>query len=527
MHKSSALRRSVLKTKSSHEIMKPFQSIRCFTAALLFTALLAPPTTGFSSDPPAPEKKPDAPAAEEKTETPPAEKKSEPPATHVITRGSIKVKVQLDAVLESVEMAPVKIEPKAWTDFPVLEAVPHGTRVKKGDILVKFDTEKLTDQIEDLEKDSPGAKLALELAEAELKNLDQATPLRLEAAQRSQRRADEDYSYFQSTGREQREKNAHFMVKNAEQRLENAAEELAQLEKMYLADDLTEETEEIILKRQKFAVEAAVFSLESSRLHSERELKVMIPREHENLKSQKIDQELTLALAEVSIPRALVRKQLDLDKLKRDQRKAVKRLADLKADLEQLTLPAPMDGIVYYGSSESGKWPTAAAIAKKLVPNGKLSANEVFITIVNPEKMILRTVVPESDLSRVSVGLKGEASPVSASEKKLAAEIEELGMIPLPGGGFEAKLSFERADGVHLMPGMNAKLTFGDAQKSGVLLAPKDAVFTEGQQKHVFLAKAEGAPEKRTVKTGETDEKMTEIVEGVSEGDTILLKKPE
>jgi HlyD family secretion protein len=483
--------------------------------------------TAYSSDPPPPEKKNETPAAEEKAETPSPGKKAEKPATHAVTRGAIKVKVQLDAVLESVEMAPLKIEPKAWTDFTVLEAVPHGTRVKKGDVLVKIDTEKLTDQIDDLEKDRPGSKLALELAEAELKNLEHTTPLRLEGAQRSQRRSDEDYTYFESTAREQREKNAVFLVKNAEQRLENAAEELAQLEKMYLADDLTEETEEIILKRQKFAVEAAVFSLEAARLHSERELKVMIPREHENLKSQKIDQELALALAEVSIPRALVRKHLDLEKLKRDQAKAAKRLADLKGDLEQLAITAPMDGIVYYGACDNGKWPTAAALAKKLIPTGKLSANEIFITIVNPDKMILRTVVPESDLSRVSVGLKGDAAPVSAPERKLAVKLDELGLVPLPGGGFEARLSFQRMDGLHLMPGMNAKISFGEAQKHGVILAPKDAVFTEGQQKHVFLAKADGAHEKRTVKTGETDDKMTEIVEGLAEGDTIYLGKPE
>ena len=44
-------------------------------------------------------------------------------------------------------------------------------------------------------------------------------------------------------------------LKSSEQTLEYQLEELKQLEKMYKEDDLTEETEEIVLKRQRDAVE--------------------------------------------------------------------------------------------------------------------------------------------------------------------------------------------------------------------------------------------------------------------------------
>src|SRR5207244_9488546 len=108
-----------------------------------------------------------------------------------------KSKPQLDAVFEAVEMAALKLEAKTWTDLTVLEAVPHGARVKKGDTLVKLDLEKLKDQIEELERDRPAATLAYELASAELENLEQTTPLRLEIARRSKRLADEDLAYFE------------------------------------------------------------------------------------------------------------------------------------------------------------------------------------------------------------------------------------------------------------------------------------------------------------------------------------------
>jgi len=455
------------------------------------------------------------------------EKKPEGPATHTIARGALKPKVQLDAVVEAVEMAPVKLEPKAWTDLTVLEAVSHGARVKKGDLLVRLDTEKIKDQLDDLDQDRPASTLALELSQSELENLTQTTPLKLEAAKRTQRQSDEDLAYFEKAGRALKEKTTAYNVKSAEQRLEGAKEELTQLEKMYKADDLTEETEEIILKRQKFAVDFAEFGLEASRQNAEQSLKTAVPREYETLKNQKRDQELALTLAEQTLPKTLTKKKLDIEKSKRDQRKAEKKLADLKRDLELLVVRSPADGIVYYGACENGKWTTGAAVAKKLIPTGKLTANEVFITIVNPEKLVLRSVVPESDLSQVKIGMEGKAAPVAAPEKKLEVKLEDLGDIPLPSGGFEAKLSIEREESVRLVPGMNCKVSFGESKKSDALLAPKDAVFIEGKQAYVFFAKGDAKPEKRKVKTGDADARMVQLLSGVSEGDRILLQKPE
>jgi hypothetical protein len=149
------------------------------------------------------------------------------------------------------------------------------------------------------------------------------------------------------------------------------------------------------------------------------------------------------------------------------------------------------------------------------------------MTVVNADKLILKGIVPEGDLSNFKPGLKGKASPVSAPEKKLPVKLEEIGYIPMPGGGFEATLSVQPDKALRLMPGMNCKITFADSEKGDTLLAPKQAVFSEGDQSHVFLVTKNGQLDKQTVKTGKSDEKMIEILEGLSEGDKISLKKPE
>lgn len=455
----------------------------------------------------------------------PARAAGEPPA-HAVQRAALKTTVQWDGVFEARQMHPVKLTPKAWADLTVIDAVAHGSRVDKGDVLARIDTEKLREQLADLERGQPAAKTALELAEAELANLEKSTPLRLEAARRAQRVATEEYDYFVTTGRAQREQSAAFNVKSSEQRLESAQEELRQLEKMYKADDLTEETEEIIIKRQRFAVESALYYLENAKRFAERELRILLPREHEALRAKKQDEDIALALAEESLPRNLEKKRQDVDKMRRDQARTLERIRDLKQDLAMLDVRAPAAGIVYHGACENGRWTTGALVSKKLVPGGKLTVNEVFLTIVDPSVLRIKAVVQEADLAKVKAGWKAEAVPTSAPQSKLVATLEDIGFVPLPTGGYEATLSVEADPAARLMPGMTCKVTFKDASREGVLAVPKEAVFTENTQRHVLL-KTKAGHEKRTVKTGDSDDTFIEITDGLKEGDVILLKKPE
>lgn len=381
--------------------------------------------------------------------------------TNAVAVAPVAKSYQLDAVFEAVTMVPVAAVPKVWADLTVVEVVPHGTRVNRGDVLVKLDLDKLRDQIQDWELDRPSWGMALQLATAELENLQVTTPLKLDAAKRTQRVAAEDLAYFEKTGRTQKEKAVTYNVKTAQQKLNNDTEELKQLEKMYKADDLVEETEEIILKRQKFAVEFAQYSLEAATLGAEWSLQTTIPRESEIFKAQKREQDATLAWSEQALPVTLARKQFDLEKLKRDQKKSEKRLADLKADLESLTLRAPIDGLVYYGACETGRWTTGPTVAKKLVPGGKLTPSEVIMTIVSPDKLRLKAVIQESDLAQFQPGQDGSATLVSAPDRKFTVRLDEISAVPLPTGGFEARLSLGGMLPGRVTPGMTCKVSFG------------------------------------------------------------------
>src|SRR5262249_45341065 len=148
----------------------------------------------------------------------------------------------------------------------VKKALEHGTPVKKGDVMMEMDLEKIDLALRDLRLERKLTELAIRQAREELPILEKSLPLDLAMAERGKKQADEDLKQFLDVDRAMMASDAEQSVKMATFSLESAREELKQLQKMYRDKDLTEETEEIILKRQRFYVEMYDHFLKESRI---------------------------------------------------------------------------------------------------------------------------------------------------------------------------------------------------------------------------------------------------------------------
>ena len=85
-----------------------------------------------------------------------------------------------------------------------------------------------------------------------------------------------------------------------------------------------------------------------------------------------------------------------------------------------------------------------------------------------------------------------------------------------------ARLLFDNPDGV-LRPGMYANATIGAAERSMVLAVPREAVLRTGTQDSVILALGEGHFQPVMVHTGAENDDYVEIVDGLEEGQKIVL----
>jgi HlyD family secretion protein len=474
-----------------------------------------------------PAAKPDAPAASS-----PGTAK---PATSRVEKGPFKIEIVLSGIFEAQRMTEVSVRPRASAWPLVVErAIELGTPVKKGDILVEFDREKIDKAIDDAEVENALGDLALKQAEEEVPILEKALPIDLIAALRAKTEADEDLKKFLEIDRSNSERSAQFTVKQSVEYLEYAKEELRQLEKMYRSKDLTEETEEIILRRHRFQVEAGEFSLKEAQLRRDQTLKVDLPRQELRARENAVKLAIDLEKARVLLPLNLNQKRLTLAKLKQDHAKSAEKLADLRRDRDALNVHAPTDGLVYYGRCEGGHW-SAAATAAKLRKGGVIAPDEVFITVVSPRPVDVRATIDEKDLHYLlqPKELRGLVTPTFDPNHRLPARVASVLPVPREAGKFEAVITVEIGnDNVAIKPGMACTVKIVPYRRENALAVPATAVFeddlTDIPMHYVYLSKPDnnGKFPKRTVKTGITTGGKTEILDGLVEGDEVLTSKP-
>jgi multidrug efflux pump subunit AcrA (membrane-fusion protein) len=465
----------------------------------------------------------------------PAFSKNGKPASAKVESGPFQIEVTAAGVFESDRMTEVSIRPKAWTMPLVVErAVELGTPVKKGDILLELDRSKIEKAIQDHEIEIGLVELALKQAQEELPVLEKNTVVDLAAAERSKAQADEDLKRLREIDRPQAERSTQFNVKRTAEYLEYSKEELRQLEKMYRSKDLTEETEEIILRRQRFQVENSEFFLKEAELQRDQALKVDLPRREERAVESATKMAIELAKARAVLPLTVNQKRLALAKLKYDHTRSAERLADLRLDRDAMVVHSPADGIVYYGRCNRGHW-SPAAMAANLRKGGIVAADEPFMTVAAPSHLSIRASIDEKDLSEVlqPKELNGLITPSFSTLLRMPGRLVSVATVAREPGKFEAVVSVEIGQAsAAIKPGMTCSIKFVTYRSERALTVPSVAVFEDDSagklSNYVYLAQPgrDGKYPKRPVKSGRSSAGRTEILEGLSAGDEVLIARP-
>jgi len=119
------------------------------------------------------------------------------PALVKAETGKLVIETSLKGTLEAEQTSELFIEAKSFAGpFTVKSAATHGTRVKKGDVVLELDTVKIDQALSDLRLEREIADIALKQAKDELPILEQSLPLNLVAAERDKQNAEEDFKRY-------------------------------------------------------------------------------------------------------------------------------------------------------------------------------------------------------------------------------------------------------------------------------------------------------------------------------------------
>ncbi|MDD5108231.1 MAG: HlyD family efflux transporter periplasmic adaptor subunit [Candidatus Omnitrophica bacterium] len=147
--------------------------------------------------------------------------------------------------------------------------------------------------------------------------------------------------------------------------------------------------------------------------------------------------------------------------------------------------------------------------------------------VVLSDKLIARAQVDETDIGKVKLGQKAMVILDAYPNTKIKAAVEHI--------YYESQtVNNVTIYPVDLLPdkvpeffrsGMNATLDFVEKSKEDVLLVPVGAVYRDKQKSFVLIKKENQVePVVQMVELGITDDKNVEVISGVTEKNTLILK---
>lgn len=199
-----------------------------------------------------------------------------------------------------------------------------------------------------------------------------------------------------------------------------------------------------------------------------------------------------------------------------------------KEQLEACVVTAPIDGLVVYGTTGGGRWwrsEDSLQIGRDLYPN------QLLATIPDTTTMIANVKVHETQSSQIQpempVSIKIDAMP----ELHLTGVVKSIGVMAEQSFGtqvreYTVKILIDGENNWDLKPSMRCKADIMLGTVEQVLAVPLQAVFIEEGKHNVWLQKGRKYS-KHSVKIGRSSETSIEILEGLEEVDTVLLRQPD
>ena len=417
----------------------------------------------------------------------------------------------------------LKLDTKSLPALEVVSLVDHGTKVKKGDSLVVFKSEGMDQKLADLKQAITAGELSLAQAELDLATLEKTTPEQLKRIEQQAKVASEELEYFTKTRREAEVQTADQSLNRQRQVLASYEEELKQLLKMYEADDITEDTEEIILKKQKDTVAYAAFLVEMEILDHKRKISVSLPREELALTEKRDDTALQLAKARQDLPRALELKKIEFAKLKTSLERQKKELTDLQHDRNFFEVKASEDGWFYHGAIENGTW-TTAEMLKVLTPRGAVPAGKVFATLVpSGAKLLLYASASQADAVALQPQSKGFATLTGSDGALIPVSVAKVAPVPGADGTYRTSLAAEWPQSITPVSGQSYEVKIISYENEKAIAVPVKALDLDSKGWSVQVKLTDGKTERRTVTRGKASAETAEITAGLKPGDVVIV----
>jgi multidrug efflux pump subunit AcrA (membrane-fusion protein) len=437
----------------------------------------------------------------------------------VVHRGDIRLDIHADGYLEPVGALEVRIDPKAYTGELKIGAIAdNGAHVKKGDTLLRIDSDEYDRQLVAAQNDAVLAHANLDKAKSDVALGEKADTLAMNMQKEHQAEADGSVNWWEKVDGPIQLTIADFSAREADFQLQDSEEQLDELKKMYKSEELTNETTDIVMKRAIQEIELGKISDTVYHEQADEFSKFHYDFLHKRVTDEAgAADQLTDELQAQQAQSKTVR-QTSLAGAQSVADAADRKVADLKADGKRLSVAAPADGVVLYGQLVSGNWQNDDEQALRVGQN--VQPKQVMLTFFTPGKIRGTVELTESQFFSVPPGAKAMLTPAAFAGLSLSGTCDQSvpqGHATQTGVQYSMRVALPASDD-RLIPGMRSAVSISADLAKNVLIIPLTAI-SAGQ---VWVRDASGETKARDVALGASDGTNIEVKTGLVDGDTVL-----
>jgi HlyD family secretion protein len=201
--------------------------------------------------------------------------------------------------------------------------------------------------------------------------------------------------------------------------------------------------------------------------------------------------------------------------------KARATLERAQTDLRYATITSPMDGLVLSRDVEVGD-----AVSSILVLGSQAT---LVMTLGDVSEVYVLGKVDEADIGKVYIGQRARIVVESFKDKAFEGKVTKISPLGVEKDNvttFEVRVSILNPGG-ELKTNMTANAEVILEEKKGILTVPESAILYDKERKpslEVPDPRADGGKRKVAVKLGISNGVKAEVVEGLKEGDRVVLQ---
>ncbi|MEM8678540.1 MAG: HlyD family efflux transporter periplasmic adaptor subunit [Planctomycetota bacterium] len=454
--------------------------------------------------------------------------------TAKVVKEDLAIDVELPGVFIAEDKDELAMEPAEYRgDLIVTKILPEGTSVKKGDVLMEFDADKLERALEEAEDKEIDADVEMKKAEAERKaaEIDHATALgqlqkELEIAQKKLAAATEQATL----ALEEKDKE----IKDAKDRIKDAEVDFQQLKELYVERELHTATENILIEREERKLENMKKGLDKQLRDLEHFKKFENSEEIEAAELEIAKKQSEIDKKKIEVEAELAEKTAAVSKAQRKLERESRTVTNLKEDRGDLQLISPRDGVLFYqttGSDMPMGVVSFGGMRNELRVGGRVKTHAILLTVATMERLSVKMQVLENDIQHMKEGLNITIRPDAFPSLRIDGQLSKVDHVASRQNFFSEVRRFTVKgdyDGVYpqLRSGMNCRVTVHADSVPDAVQVPVVAVIEEGGDHYCYVQNG-SKPRKQKVKIGMANEDSVQILEGLKPNEVVYLVAPE